>query len=94
MELRARVTAALKDAMKAKEAHRLSTLRLINAAIKDRDIAARAGAAEGGPSEVGESTKCLRSSCTNQRDEHIAKDHTRNLHRFRRWRNRGCSRGR
>ncbi len=41
MELRARVNTALKEAMKAKEADRLSTLRLINAAIKDRDIAAR-----------------------------------------------------
>ncbi|WP_375281399.1 GatB/YqeY domain-containing protein [Pseudooctadecabacter sp.] len=42
MELRARVSAAMKDAMKAKEADKLSTLRLINAAIKDRDIEARA----------------------------------------------------
>ena len=41
MELRARVSTALKEAMKAKEADRLSTLRLINAAIKDRDIEAR-----------------------------------------------------
>jgi uncharacterized protein YqeY len=37
--------------MKAKEAERLSTLRLINAAIKDREIAARG---EGGDVEVGE----------------------------------------
>jgi uncharacterized protein len=41
MELRERVNAALKQAMKDKAADRLSTLRLINAAIKDRDIAAR-----------------------------------------------------
>ncbi|MCW1952090.1 MAG: GatB/YqeY domain-containing protein [Octadecabacter sp.] len=41
MELRARVSTALKEAMKAKDADRLSTLRLINAAIKDRDIDAR-----------------------------------------------------
>lgn len=41
MELRARLNTALKTAMKAKEADRLSTLRLINAAIKDRDIEAR-----------------------------------------------------
>ena len=41
MELRARVEAALKTAMRQKEAERLSTLRLINAAIKDRDIAIR-----------------------------------------------------
>ncbi|MEZ5716622.1 MAG: GatB/YqeY domain-containing protein [Paracoccaceae bacterium] len=41
MELRDRVSAALKQAMKDKAAERLSTLRLINAAIKDRDIAVR-----------------------------------------------------
>ncbi|WP_435170452.1 GatB/YqeY domain-containing protein [Falsirhodobacter sp. 1013] len=42
MTIREKLQAALKDAMRAKEADRLSTLRLINAAIKDRDIAARA----------------------------------------------------
>ncbi|MCR9127543.1 MAG: GatB/YqeY domain-containing protein [Rhodobacteraceae bacterium] len=47
-ELRTRVNTALKQAMKDKEADRLSTLRLINAAIKDRDIAARGGSDEGG----------------------------------------------
>jgi uncharacterized protein YqeY len=41
MGLRDRLQAALKDAMRARDADRLSTLRLINAAIKDRDIAAR-----------------------------------------------------
>ena len=41
MELRDRVNEALKQAMKDKDALRLSTLRLINAAIKDQDIAAR-----------------------------------------------------
>lgn len=41
MDMRTRITTALKEAMKAKEADRLSTLRLINAAIKDKDIAAR-----------------------------------------------------
>lgn len=41
MDMRSRVNAALKDAMKSKEAARLSTLRLINAAIKDREIARR-----------------------------------------------------
>lgn len=39
--LRAIFSDALKDAMKAREARRVSTLRLILAAIKDRDIAAR-----------------------------------------------------
>ncbi len=48
MDLRTRLNDALKDAMRAKEADRLSTLRLISAAIKDRDIALRAieGAAD------------------------------------------------
>ena len=41
MTLRNRINEALKQAMRDKEADRLSTLRLINAAIKDRDIAAR-----------------------------------------------------
>jgi uncharacterized protein YqeY len=41
MDMRERVNTALKVAMKAKEADRLSTLRLISAAIKDREIAAR-----------------------------------------------------
>jgi len=39
--LRKRFSDAIKEAMKSKEAARLSTLRLISAAIKDRDIAAR-----------------------------------------------------
>jgi uncharacterized protein YqeY len=41
MDIRTRITAALKTAMKEKDAPRLSTLRLISAAIKDRDIALR-----------------------------------------------------
>lgn len=41
MDMRERINAALKEAMKAKDAGRLSTLRLISAAIKDREIAAR-----------------------------------------------------
>ena len=54
MDMRDRVSAALKDAMRAKEADRLSTLRLINAAIKDKDIAARGtGDDEGGVSNEG-----------------------------------------
>jgi uncharacterized protein YqeY len=47
MDLRSRIGIALKEAMKAKDADRLSTLRLINAAIKDRDIAARTEGGEG-----------------------------------------------
>jgi len=41
MPLRARFSEDLKQAMKAKDSLRLSTLRLITAAIKDRDIALR-----------------------------------------------------
>ena len=39
--LRETLNQALKDAMKAKDARRVATLRLILAALKDRDIAAR-----------------------------------------------------
>jgi hypothetical protein len=39
--LRERLTEEVKAAMKAKEAHRLGTLRLIMAAIKDKDISQR-----------------------------------------------------
>ena len=42
MTLRSEIVDGMKAAMKEKEALALSTLRLVNAAIKDRDIAARA----------------------------------------------------
>lgn len=51
MTLREHLQVALKDAMRAKEAARLSTLRLINAAIKDREIAARG---DGSDATVGD----------------------------------------
>ncbi len=41
MGLREQFTDALKDAMKAKDARRVSTLRLVLSALKDRDIANR-----------------------------------------------------
>ncbi len=47
MSLRERLQLALKEAMKAREPARLSTLRLINAAIRDRDIASRADGERG-----------------------------------------------
>ncbi|MDQ2093492.1 GatB/YqeY domain-containing protein [Rhodalgimonas zhirmunskyi] len=53
MDLRTRITAALKQAMKDKDAKRLSTLRLINAAIKDRDIALRGEGNENGVDDAG-----------------------------------------
>jgi uncharacterized protein YqeY len=51
MTMRERIAAALKDAMKSREADRLSTLRLINAAIKDKEIALRG---DGGEGSVGD----------------------------------------
>ena len=48
MSLRNEINSAMKEAMKEKAQLRLSTLRLINAAIKDRDIAARAEGVEEG----------------------------------------------
>jgi uncharacterized protein len=39
--MRARLNSELKDAMKAGERRRVDTIRLINAALKDRDIEAR-----------------------------------------------------
>ena len=41
MPLRERLTAEMKEAMKAGEKQRLSTVRMIQAALKDRDIEAR-----------------------------------------------------
>jgi uncharacterized protein YqeY len=41
MSLRAQLTDAMKEAMKAKDTKRLATVRLVLAALKDRDIAAR-----------------------------------------------------
>lgn len=47
MTLREQVTTRLKQAMKDKDQERLGTLRLINAAIKDQDIAQRMNGEEG-----------------------------------------------
>ena len=41
MSLRQKLNDAMKEAMKAKDAKRLATLRLVLASLKDRDIAAR-----------------------------------------------------
>lgn len=52
MSLRLKLNADLKQAMLAKEAVRVSTLRLVLAALKDKDIAARpSGVADGIPDE-------------------------------------------
>ena len=52
MTLRDRLQSALKDAMRAREVERLSTLRLINAAIKDREISMRGEGTEAMVSEA------------------------------------------
>ena len=67
MDLRASIMAATKQAMKDKAANRLSTLRLISAAIKDRDIAARA---EGNDKGVGDDELlAILGKMTRQRSE-------------------------
>lgn len=48
MTVRSKIAEATKTAMREKEAKRLSTLRLINAAIKDQEIALRADAGDEG----------------------------------------------
>jgi uncharacterized protein YqeY len=52
MDLRDRLSASLKEAMREKDTARLGTLRLINAAIKDRDIAKRAEGGEVDDAEI------------------------------------------
>lgn len=52
MDMRTRISDALKDAMRAREVARLSTLRLINAALKDRDIALRGEGNDAGVTEA------------------------------------------
>lgn len=70
MDLRTRITTSIKQAMRDKDSARLSTLRLINAAIKDRDIAARGTGEEGGVSDaevlaiLGKMTKQRKESAT------------------------------
>ncbi len=49
--LRDRLNAALKDAMRAKEQRSVSTIRLILAAVKDRDIAGRTAESREGVSD-------------------------------------------
>lgn len=49
MDLRAKLQTATKEAMKAKDSTRVSTLRLIGAAVKDREIALRGGDGEAAP---------------------------------------------
>lgn len=67
MDMRSRVNAALKQAMREKAATRLSTLRLICAAIKDQDIAARGEGKDGGVSDA--EVLAILSKMTKQRYE-------------------------
>lgn len=50
--MRARITQDIKDAMKSGDKARLSTLRLISSAIKDRELGIGAAAVEVGDAEV------------------------------------------
>ncbi len=50
--LRDRIKAELKDAMKARDERKTATLRLITAALKDRDIAARSKGVNDGIDET------------------------------------------
>ncbi len=64
--LRDQLATALKEAMKAKNAERLSTIRLIQAATKDRDIANRgAGKEEASDDEILQ----ILAKMVKQRDE-------------------------
>ena len=67
MDMRARVGTALKQAMKDKAAARLSTLRLINAAIKDMEIAARGG--DGDPTLSDDDILKIMGKMVKQRQE-------------------------
>ncbi len=51
MDMRTKITSGLKEAMKSKNTARLATLRLISAAIKDKDIALRGEGDDAGVSD-------------------------------------------
>jgi uncharacterized protein YqeY len=70
MTLRTRLNDALKSAMKAKDQRAVSTVRLILAALKDRDIAARSK----GKSEGIDESEILQmlQTMVKQREESIA----------------------
>ncbi len=50
--IRERINSALKESVKAQNKTRTSTLRLVNAAIKDRDIASRTSGVDDGVSDT------------------------------------------
>jgi len=68
--LREQITEAMKDAMRARDADTLSTVRMILAGIKDKDIAARPG---GNSSGIGDpEILSLLQSMVKQRRESVA----------------------
>ena len=67
--MRQRFTEAMKEALKAREKRRLSTVRMIQAALKDKDIEAR-GAGRGQASE--EEILALLQKMIKQRQESVA----------------------
>lgn len=71
MDLRERVNSALKQAMKDKEAQRLATLRLINAAIKDLEIARRGSGGDGKDGISQGDVLAILGKMTKQRQESV-----------------------
>ena len=67
--IRERINTQLRQAMKAQEKRRVSTLRLINAAIKDRDIAARSEGNHDGVSD--QDVLAIFAKMIKQRDESV-----------------------
>ena len=66
--LREQINESLKQAMKARDQRRVSTLRLVNSALKDRDIAARG---EGKPPLGDDDILALMQKLTKQRQESV-----------------------
>ena len=66
--MRETINAAMKEALKARDAARTSTLRLISAAIKDRDIAARGAGKDAGEEDI----LALLQKMVKQREESAA----------------------
>ncbi len=64
--MREEINAGLSEAVKARDSRRIATLRLINAAIKDRDIAARG---EGREKPSDEDILALLQKMVKQREE-------------------------
>jgi hypothetical protein len=70
MALRERFNEQLRDAMRAKDPKRVSTLRMVLAALKDRDIAARTETSREGVSD--EDVLTLLAKMIKQREESAA----------------------